>query len=243
MINILKIWHEDREPGENEREFPIFPNPKPQPNVQDWSYLFFESACLVRAVDMGLHKNCQFFGLVGPNYKGKIDVVNNGWGQQIGIIRPNRTKEFSKLSLKQFVQRNQHADIISLTKHAPHDVFFLGERYHPGILNAAKKVLAGAKIPLKIDGQTNTVIYFNYFIAKPEIIEGYVNNILRPFIDFSCQHLTLDIWNNSGYGKEFPSELKKVFNINYWPFAPFATERLISYYAYQNRLNFTSYHF
>ena len=196
-------------------------------------YLFLESAVIARLVAEGEHKGTTFFGVLSPNFRQKIEGTR-GWGKDI----KNTGDVFTKLRFENFVKANQQADIISLCRHRPHSVFKFAEQYHPGMIHFAKTVFNKAGISYDFQTISQVPVYFNYFVAKPDIMQKFVIEMLLPCFqaiehDEECRHLA---FMNSNYPKAFPDHLQKAFGITYWPFHPFFTERLISVFITKHNL-------
>lgn len=88
------------------------------------------------------------------------------------------------------------------------------------------------------------IAYFNYWVAKPDILEQFVSELLSPFIAACYENDTLRrlvFTKNSNYAKDFPVNLAKMYNINFYPYAAFLAERLMILFLHKNQnITFTS---
>lgn len=231
-IKLMKIWHEESQP---DFELPVFLNRLSENDTK--RYLFLESYCLVKAVSGGMHKGCDFFGMVAPGYKEKIRDCTR-WGRDISG-RGRARDGFSLPAFYDFARKQSDYDLISLTTHPQHAIFPFAEKYHPGITKATYEVFEKIGFQFNLSAINNRAFYFNYFVMKPKLLEKYVFGFLQPFIEAALK--TPSIWENSGYSKAVPEKLKTQFGLEFWPMAPFITERLISIWADKEKLKFLSY--
>jgi len=77
------------------------------------------------------------------------------------------------------------------------------------------------------------IFYFNYFVAKKDIYERYVKEMLEP-----CMKVmdTMDgLMKDARYGM-LPEHLQKKFGITYYPYHPFICERMFSHFIEINNL-------
>lgn len=217
---------------ESSLDFPPIYN-YPPVKRQD-SYLWMETNVIHKAIRDGLHKNCDFFGILAPNYKEKIAECQ-GWGKD---LRNKSRAKFSRSNFENFVSRNKDSDIISLTKHPPHSVFSYGDKYHPHISKMAQTICDLIGFEHNVKTIDRNPIYFNYWIATPEICQAFYDEILSRLLAFSSHK---ELFKNSGYHKPFPENLKEIFDINYWPYHPFIGERMISIFVTKHKLKVSSF--
>jgi len=100
------------------------------------------------------------------------------------------------------------------------------------------------RIGYKIDlSEKNTrVVYFNYFVAKPYVLDKFVYELLAPFINACINDdylFDLVFMRNSNYPKKFTLTQ---FEIDFYPLAPFLAERLITLFLHkEKKLKFISF--
>jgi hypothetical protein len=204
------------------------------PNNPEKSYLFMESRVLNKAINSGIHKGLDYFGILSPDYVAKLEECKN-WGKE---LRNNSTAKYKKELFHAFVQKYKGADIISLTHHKPHSTFLVADKYHPNISKITQSLLNQINFNYDVRLINKTPIYFNYFVASPEILEAFNTELLNPFMKLANLPILM---NDSKYSKPFPPNLAELYGINYWPYHPFIAERLITIFASKHNLNVKSF--
>jgi len=197
--------------------------------------VFFESKIMCDLIDKKAHKNCMYFGVVSHNLRAKVKEAKM-WGR---TIRNKSLRYFSAKQFEQFVRVNK-PDIASYTTHQPHKVFPIAEKFHRGIALATVRLLEKMKFKGYWDDMSEKVIYFNYFVARPEIYEDYIQTMLKPAIKLMREDPQIKklVDVNSHYKKPMTDELSKQIGYNYWPLHPFICERLINLYILHRNLTF-----
>lgn len=230
MITIKQIYYKEEQlPG-----LDYLPFHNPVPTEREERYIFLESECISRAVSEGQHKGLSKFGLVGTNYRQKINECKK-WGRDIS----NRSSvSFTPEKFSRFCLKNTEADLISFTSHPQHSVFNFAEKYHKGITKLANDTLSEIGFDIDLNAHNRFPVYFNYFIATPEVLEGFTKELLNPVIDLAINNPEFKkrYWQPSGYPKQFPIHLQKIYSSEFWPFHPFIAERLISLYISKHSL-------
>lgn len=235
MTKIYQIWY--KEGDVPPMDFPVIRN---LPNG-DLRYLFFESRVMEKAVQQGLHKGASHFGLLSPNYLQKIQH-SKYWGED--VRNTSQHVVTSKESILEFIEENRQFDIIGLTSHPAHLACRFAEVYHPNFCRIMQLVLDAIGYDVDIMEKNERIIYFNYFVAKSDILEQFVSELLSPFIAACYEDETLRrlvFTKNSNYAKDFPINLAKMYNINFYPYAAFLAERLMILFLHKNQnITFTS---
>jgi hypothetical protein len=79
-------------------------------------------------------------------------------------------------------------------------------------------------------------VYFNSFLARPEIYLDYVNSLLKPAIELcaSDEELSTLVMSPSGYAKPPPQNFINDTGVEQYPWIPFILERLINVYIEVN---------
>ncbi len=238
MITVKQIfYHPSQEAG---LDYLGYYNPPPGYRSEQGAeeYIFLESRCISKAIRRGEHKGLEKFGLVGTEYRKKIKECKN-WSRDIS----NRsTKEFSPERFSRFCILNKDADLIAFAKHPPHSVFKFAEKYHPGITKLAEDTLSEIGFDINVRALNDNPVYFNYFVATPQVLEGFVKELLNPVMDLATNNPEFKkrYWRASGYYKKFPPHLKRIYETAVWPFHPFIAERLISLYISKYSLKIKS---
>lgn len=227
-VNLFQIWYKDGDVPA--MDFPIIRN---LPD-SDLRYLFFESRVMELAVQSGLHKEADFFGLLSPNYLQKIEGCKH-WGLDVANTSPQKT---TKESILQFIEDNKDYDVIGLTSHPPHHACKFAEVYHPNFCRIMQMCLDAIGYDVDIYERNTRIIYFNYFVAKQHILEQFVSELLSPFIAACYENETLKniVFNkHSNYAKDFPENLQQLYGIDFYPYAPFLAERLILLFLHKHQ--------
>lgn len=103
------------------------------------------------------------------------------------------------------------------------------ELVHPGFLEGFAKLCEHLKFKVE---EPKCVIYSNFWLAKEEVYNDYVNNVLIPAIDFlHTPEMEPYTWKDSTYdqrGGLKKEDLKKYTGLDYYPMACFLLERLPS---------------
>jgi hypothetical protein len=235
QTKIYQIWY--KEGKVPPMDFPVILN---YPDG-DLRYLFFESRVLQLAVIQGLHLDSTHFGLLSPNYLQKIENCKY-WGEDVANTSKNVIT--SKESILEFIDENKQYDVIGLSSHPPHLACCFAEYYHHNFCRIMQMVLDAIGYDVNINEKNERIIYFNYFVAKPEILEQFVSELLSPFIAacYDNERLrSLVFTKNSNYAKPFPDNLAKMYGIDFYCYAPFLAERLIILFLHKHRnITFTS---
>lgn len=128
-------------------------------------------------------------------------------------------------------------DVAVLTPRSPtHKALFMASQWHNPAWDQAfpvfKRFLRN-ELNIKVPNELSNAIYENHFIAKRDIYHNYVNNCLKPSIDFMDRNEIFSI--DAGYTKRKTAiEVKRYMELtgrNDWPIAPFILERLFSIYC------------
>lgn len=229
MTKIYQIWYKEGEVPP--MDFPVIRN---LPNG-DLRYLFFESRVMELAIQQGLHKGASHFGLLSPNYLQKIDNCKH-WGSD--VANTSQRIVTSKESILQFAEENKDIDVISLTSHPPHLACRFAQEYHPNFCRIMQMVLYYIGYEVNIYEVNARIVYFSYYLAKPNVLEQFVNELLSPFIAACYEDETLRklvFTKNSNYTKDFPDNLAAMYGINFYPFAPFLAERLMILFLHKHQ--------
>jgi hypothetical protein len=123
-------------------------------------------------------------------------------------------------------------DIAILTpRSASHQALLMASNWHG---ESWDKAIADLRNFIKVPKEVTHAIYENHFIATKEIYHEYINNCLRPAIDFMSDRSVF--FSNANYiNRKRGTEREKIYQIlkeklgrNDYPIAPFILERLFS---------------
>lgn len=205
------------------------PYSNPLPTASDERYLFFESQVLNTLVASGAHRECDYFGVVSHRWAEKLRE-SRSWPWP---LRNVSLAEPTSAALAQFVAQHAEADIVSLGRFAPHAVFRWGDAMHPGLLAATEQVLARAGVRAPLAFRSPQPIYFNYFLAKPHVLDEFVSQLLRPVIESVAADVELQqlLRQSSHYYRRWSDDLRQVYGLTHYPLHAFLAERLINVYV------------
>ena len=227
MIRVYQVYFDDKSKESLEPEYiPYLNNP---------ATIFLESKVMCDLIAKGAHKKSEYFGVVSHKLRKKVHG-SKMWGR---TIANQSRRQFSPKEFETYL-RVSGADIGSYCTHPPHAVFPFAERYHKGICAAVALLMKKLNYKIWYDTKSRSVIYFNYFLARPNIYEDFVNTLLRPAIEIMSKDPQVRTLCkvNSRYKFPIPEDLAKQTGYDYWPLHPFITERLINLYLIKNNNKF-----
>lgn len=199
------------------------------PESADERYLFLESDVLCRLVRDRWHADADYFGVVGPRWREKLEEAKQ-WGlplknQSLGKLTPD--------TLRSWVHENPQADFFSFGSFIQHPVYRNFGRCHRGLVEATSSLLSRLGISFDLRKTFPSPIYFYYFVCRSKILESYVRDLLSPLIELAThdRELRALCFKDSGYFRAIPESLRDRFAISYYPLHPFIGERLINVYV------------
>jgi hypothetical protein len=204
------------------------------PYLNEDCTVFFENSVIRKLVEEEKHKDSDYFGVVSYQLIDKIGVIKNWKIKNIANTSVNKfTPELFERELYRY-----KPDAMSFQRHIPHDTVTFADRFHPDFSKYFKEIMN------KIGYQWRPIIfenvfYCNYFVAKSEIYERYVSEMLAPAMDVMEE--MPELMGNSNYPKKLPDNLNKSFGINHYPYHPFLCERMFSYFAHVHKLQCKHY--
>jgi hypothetical protein len=179
---------------------------------------FFENDIIIKLINNNAHIPYDYFGVFSGHFKNKMIHSRDGFKLTPEYI-------FSKLE----------GDVISFFRsHKNKNMVVKAEVFHKGITKAIQNILHNINFPVDLNKDTRFTVYQNHFIAKSEIYEAYVKELLEPAIklmrDKDNKELQNIIWQDSGYHKKktMPEKLKLEMGVPYYPYHTFLCERLFS---------------
>lgn len=197
---------------------------------------FFENSVIRELIENGEHWDSDYFGVVSYQLREKIRITKRDW-TSIKNISNTSLVEFTPESFERELLKGK-PDVMSFQRHIGHDPISFADRFHPSFSKYFKYIMEKAGYnwtPTHFDN----VFYCNYFVAKSEIYERYVKEMLVPCMDI-MQDMP-ELMENSKYPKLLPENLQREFNINHYPYHAFICERMFSYFAYLNNLKCLHY--
>ncbi len=196
------------------------------PYRNDDCTVYFESAVMRRLVETGAHRTSDYFGVVSYQLRQKIEGTRESWRHNEGIANVS-ARDFTPEAFERELRR-ETPDAMSFVRHAPHDPVTLADRFHPGFSRHFQRILAMIGYQWQPAAFAH-VFYFNYFVARAEVYERYVRELLAPAMDLMDR--MPELMQDSRYPFPLPEPLRARFGIPYYPYHPFLCERLFSYFA------------
>jgi hypothetical protein len=197
---------------------------------------FFENSVVRKLIEGGQHLGSDYFGVVSHKLREKIHITKHSWKDMANISNKSNqqfTPELFKTELYKL-----KPDAMSFQRHMPHDPISFADKFHPNFSKYFKEIMA--KIGFNwAPSHFNNVFYCNFFVAKSEVYEEYVKEMLAPAMDVMLE--MPELFNDSKYPYPLPDDLKKKFNCEKYPYHPFIGERMFSYFAHINNLNCTHF--
>ena len=142
----------------------------------------FENSVIVDLIRRGEHLKSDYFGVFSHDIRIKF--------KEDGMI-------FNPANLKYVIGKYPDIDFFGFEKRRQQrNIMNQAEHYHPGIVEMAKNVLEEigfGPIPNKLD----KIVLFNYFVARGEVYERYVNDMLIPAM--SALERMPEAYGNAGY--------------------------------------------
>lgn len=228
MLKVYQIYFESEHIQFLEREY--------KPYLNEDCSVFFESEVIRKLVSEGAHKNCEYFGVVSYKLRDKIAITKRDWSS-IKNIANTSDKQFTAQDFELELMRAK-PDIMSFQRHVGHDSISFADQFHPNFSKYFAEIMQ--KIGYKwTPKHFPNVFYCNYFVAKSEIYERFVTEMLAPAMKI-MQEMP-ELMGNSKYPKQLPGNLKKKWGIDHYPYHAFLCERFMSYFAHENNLNCLHY--
>lgn len=199
--------------------------------------VFFENTVIAKLINEGEHKDSEYFAVISHKLREKIGTVMKEAWASLPNIANHSIKEFTPQLFENELQK-QKPDVMSFQRHIPHDPVSFANKFHPGFSNHFKEIM----LAIGYDWQPThikNVFYCNFFAAKSEVYERYVNEMLIPAMKVM---LTMpQLYDNSRYPRPLPHHLQEKFGIKHFPYHPFLCERMFSYFAHIHNLNCLHY--
>ena len=183
-----------------------------------------ESQILVDILKNGYHKHSEWCGLISWKYSKKVqssgfrslDKIIN-MADKFDVVAPRAESYlfYPKIAREHYLL-NIHMDI--------------KEPLLRIIYELQKKNLLKNEIPCLTSKQNN--IYCNYWIAKNNFFESFVEKCLIPSIEIIKNNSTIGdlCLSDANYGRTPPASFTEQTGFDYYPLAPFVLERMINVY-------------
>lgn len=193
---------------------------------------FFEHSVMIDIINSGKHLDNRYFGILPPKFVEKKDWINKNHSHH--LINADE-KKMIDLSSEHCTKKSIiKSDIIAFTHQIILDPITKISWMHKNIDIYFKEIMSKIGYDWK-PTIFEHVIYSNLFIAKSEIYERFVKEMLSPAMDVMME--MPELFKDSGYPKRLSKELQEKFNCEHYPYHSFICERMISYYIHIHNLN------
>lgn len=187
----------------------------------------FENSVIIDLIDKEEHLKADYFGVFSHDICKDIPFKEDGLA-------------FNPKNLNTIIERNQNVDVFSFQKRrSQKNIITQAENYHKGFVDIVKKILFETEFLNEIPKHLDKIVLFNYWIARPEIYQRYVDELLRPAVEV-LKGLN-EAYYNAGYKKLSDAEkarFLKAFGKPYYPYHPFVLERLPSLFLHKYNYEF-----
>jgi hypothetical protein len=197
---------------------------------------FFENSVIRELVEAGEHFNTDYFGVVSYQLRDKVRITKKDWANVKNIANTS-VSEFTPGSFERELLKGK-PDAMSFQRHCGHDPVSFANQFHPNFSKYFKEIMDKAGYNWQ-PGHIDNIFYCNYFVAKPDIYEKYVKEMLAPCMDIMKD--MPELMGNSKYPKVLPDHLKKSFGVDHYPYHAFLCERMFSFFAHINNLKCLHY--
>lgn len=205
--------------------------PGADPYFNEHAGPFLENRVIAECVRQQDHRNCDYYGVLSWRFQQKVE------------------NHLSFSAIERFIDRDPHpADVYVFTGQQPGaNIWRMAvERWHPPRLaEIAQKIFDRLGVKQDLLELDTTVIHSNYWLAKPEILDRYMNEMLIPAMELmeNDPEIRAMCFEDSGYGELFQDPqyreivghdalseevCLRIFGKPYYPYHPFVCERLMS---------------
>lgn len=227
-MKVYQIYFDPAHVDQLEPEFHWYPN--------EACTVYFENSVIRKLVEDDAHKNAFYFGVVSYQLRSKIGFTKENWKNNPNIHNKS-TQEFTPTEFKRQLYQGM-PDAMSFQRHVGHDTVLTAEGFHPGFMKHWKEVMSRIGYfwePTRIEN----IFYCNYFVARTDLYERYVKEMLAPAMD--VMDTMEQLWEPCRYPKPLPEALRKRFAVDHYTFHAFLCERMFSYFAHIHNLKCLHY--
>jgi len=187
---------------------------------------------------MGAGHNAEYFGVVSYKLREKIgSVMKENWSGLPQIANHSLNK-FTPTLFANEIEKHR-PDVMSFQRHIPHNPITFANKFHPNFSIYFERIISEVGLWCGTPYVFNDVFYCNYFVAKSDIYESYVKDMLIPAME--VMKSMPELMGNSGYPHQLPKHLAEKFGINHYPYHAFLCERMFTYYVWIHNLKCLHY--
>lgn len=198
--------------------------------------VFFENEVIRGLIESKLHIGHDYFGVVSYKLKQKLAYIKDNWKNNKNIANQSTTEFTPELFEKELYKHTP--DVMSFQRHMPHDPISVATKFHPRFMEFWQRIIMEIGYDWKPEIYQDP-IYCNYFVARSEIYEEFVKDMLIPAMDFMKTMPAL--YENSHYPHPLPENLHSKFNVQHWPYHPFICERMFTFFVHIRKLKCLHY--
>lgn len=215
MIKIFQIFYDESQRAE------LHPVVAHVDNSKATNEPCLENHVISKLIGMGMHDNCDYFGVLSWKFEKKRAVTITS-------------------VLERIEQDAGQNDVYAFdSSHTKPNVWVKAEQWHPGITSVAREAFERAGLQRYAD-QFDTVrtpnIYSNAFLARPLIYEIYVDTVLNPFMSALMQVESAKVDARYRAGKASKEHLLRATGYEYYTLMPFVCERLFPTFCAINKI-------
>jgi len=216
MLNAWQIYYDEKSKSN------CFPEWKHYKNEKLTEH--FENSVIVDLYEKGECKKEEYFGVFSHAFKKKMVLPMRG-----DIARPATIeKRIDGHDVYSFFSRRRQENIV-----------YQAENYHTGFIALVDKILSETGFLPKTPKKLDCVVLFNYWIAKGDVYEAYIKELLLPAMEILEN--SPEAYKDARY-KKIDDNTKARFIDSwgkpYYPYHPFILERLPSIFIQKHKLNY-----
>lgn len=220
MVNIWQIYFDKESRSNCFKDWNLY-------NNEDKLTEFFENSVIVDLINKGEHLKGNYFGVFSHDIKKDL-VFKEG------------NKVFNPSNLKDVVHENSNIDVFAFQKKRSNpNIIFQAEQYHSGFIKIVETILKETNYLPSIPKKLPQIVLFNYFIARSNIYEQYVKELLIPAME--VLKTIPESYNNAKYKRvdqKTAQRFTQAFGKPYYTYHAFICERLMSLFLYKNDYSF-----
>lgn len=193
---------------------------------------YFENSVISELISEGAHLDSEYFAVFSHDIARHVHFKE--W------INNTEKLAFNPDNLLRVVEENPDVDVFAFEKRRKNqNIIHQAEHYHPGFIRMITSIIREIGLMDEVPSKIDHIILFNHFVARSEIYEQYVTEVLNPAME--AMKGMDDLWQDAKYIKPMPEVLKnrffRAFGKPYYPFHPFLLERLPSLFVQKHKLN------
>lgn len=187
----------------------------------------FENSVIADLIRLNEHKKATYFGVFSHDIRKDLVFREDG-------------KSFSPKTLHDVIKINPNIDVFGFQKRRKQkNIVLQAENYHPGFVKMIETILDETGFLSELPKTLDNIILFNYFVAKSDVYERYVTELLLPAM--RVLEGMPEAYKSAGYKTTTTAEkgrFTEAFGKPHWPYHPFILERLPSIFMQKYKYSF-----